>query len=57
MAITVIVGLTSSTLLTLVVIPLLYFQFIGERRRTLPAAAPTADVASARPEPEALPVR
>ncbi len=36
MAITVIVGLTSSTLLTLVVIPLLYFQFGGRRRQVIP---------------------
>ncbi len=51
MAITVIVGLTSSTLLTLVVIPLLYFQFIGDRRNALPqTGAGTAH--SAQPDPE-----
>jgi HAE1 family hydrophobic/amphiphilic exporter-1 len=52
MAITVIVGLTSSTLLTLVVIPLLYFQFIGERRNALPpTSAGPAPVPHADPEP------
>jgi HAE1 family hydrophobic/amphiphilic exporter-1 len=52
MAITVIVGLSSSTLLTLVVIPLLYFQFIGERRNALPpASAGPAPVPHADPEP------
>ncbi len=48
MAVTVIVGLTSSTLLTLVVIPLLYFQFVGERRQVAPSTPAPA------PEPEPL---
>jgi HAE1 family hydrophobic/amphiphilic exporter-1 len=59
MAITVIVGLTSSTLLTLVVIPTLYYQFSGKRGisriepevRSVNADQPPA--ADAWPEPVA----
>jgi multidrug efflux pump subunit AcrB len=46
MAITVIVGLTSSTLLTLVVIPTLYYLFPGKRGPTAIAADPEAISAS-----------
>jgi hydrophobic/amphiphilic exporter-1 (mainly G- bacteria), HAE1 family len=48
MAITVIVGLSSATLLTLIVIPTLYYQFTSNR--SLNAAAPN----SPQPEPEPL---
>jgi HAE1 family hydrophobic/amphiphilic exporter-1 len=41
MAVTVIVGLATSTLLTLVVVPVLYFQFGGDRASR--AEAPAAD--------------
>ena len=42
MAITVIVGLSASTLLTLVVIPTLYYMFPGSRGITSIEAAATA---------------
>jgi multidrug efflux pump subunit AcrB len=43
MAITVIVGLTTSTLLTLVVIPTLYFQFPGKRSAPVLASSPVPE--------------
>lgn len=49
MAITVIVGLTTATVLTLIVIPTLYFQFTSDRPMTRPGES---DVTSeAQPEP------
>jgi multidrug efflux pump subunit AcrB len=54
MAITVIVGLSVSTLLTLVVIPTLYYQFPGKRGPTsIEAAVAAADDAGAQPAPVA----
>lgn len=57
MAITVIVGLTSSTILTLVVIPTLYYQFAGKRGPTRIAATTVATepvpAAAVQPEPVA----
>jgi hypothetical protein len=50
MAITVIVGLSAATVLTLVVIPTLYYQFTSNR----PLVNPSAD--SPRPEPQPAPV-
>jgi Cu/Ag efflux pump CusA len=47
MAITVIVGLSTATVLTLVVIPTLYYQFTG---KDAAAVSPTAD------EPQAAPI-
>lgn len=57
MAITVIVGLTSSTILTLVVIPTLYYQFAGKRGLTKIAAedeAPAAADEQDEPEPATM---
>ena len=47
MAITVIVGLSTATLLTLVVIPTLYYQFTSNR----PVVTPGADEPAVEPEP------
>jgi multidrug efflux pump subunit AcrB len=52
MAITVIVGLSAATLLTLVVIPTLYYQFTSNRALATPGSA--AD--DATPEPAAQPM-
>jgi multidrug efflux pump subunit AcrB len=51
MAITVIVGLSSATLLTLVVIPTLYYQFTSNKPLVTPGA--TEPEAEAQPEPAA----
>jgi hydrophobic/amphiphilic exporter-1 (mainly G- bacteria), HAE1 family len=48
MAITVVVGLSVSTLRTLIVIPTLYHQFGGKRGTTGPAAPAPAAAAEAR---------
>jgi HAE1 family hydrophobic/amphiphilic exporter-1 len=53
MAITVIVGLSVSTLLTLVVIPTLYFMFPGRRGITSIEAAATAAAERATSAPVA----
>jgi HAE1 family hydrophobic/amphiphilic exporter-1 len=50
MAITVIVGLTAATVLTLVVIPTLYFQFTSDRPLTAPPPT-NVDEAPGKPEP------
>jgi HAE1 family hydrophobic/amphiphilic exporter-1 len=52
MAITVIVGLSTATLLTLVVIPTLYYQFTSNKV----VATPGADEPDAQPESEPAPV-
>jgi hydrophobic/amphiphilic exporter-1 (mainly G- bacteria), HAE1 family len=49
MAITVIVGLSAATLLTLVVIPTLYYQFTSSRSVALPP--PHTDDTESKPEP------
>jgi HAE1 family hydrophobic/amphiphilic exporter-1 len=53
MAITVIVGLSTSTLLTLIVIPTLYYQFGGKRR---PAAGRVVLPQQSAPVPELTPM-
>jgi multidrug efflux pump subunit AcrB len=53
MAITVIVGLSSSTVLTLIVIPTLYYQFAGRRGPTRIASVVEPDV-SVEPEPQPM---
>ena len=52
MAITVIVGLSTATVLTLVVIPTLYFQFTSNRSMVEPGAA--EQTAGGQPAPEPL---
>jgi HAE1 family hydrophobic/amphiphilic exporter-1 len=57
MAITVIVGLTSSTILTLVVIPTLYYQFSGRRGPvSIDPESETADDVGSQPQPEPAPM-
>jgi HAE1 family hydrophobic/amphiphilic exporter-1 len=51
MAITVIVGLSAATVLTLVVIPTLYFQFTSNRSMVEPGADQSADAGQPEPEP------
>jgi HAE1 family hydrophobic/amphiphilic exporter-1 len=50
MAITVIVGLSTATLLTLVVIPTLYYQFTSNKALSTPGEAASA------PEPQPAPI-
>jgi Cu/Ag efflux pump CusA len=54
MAITVIVGLSSATLLTLVVIPTLYLQFTSNR--PLKVAGTDGEEPAAAPEPQTEPL-
>ena len=51
MAITVIVGLSTATILTLVVIPTLYYQFTSNRPLVTPGADEPAPEAEPQPEP------
>ncbi len=51
MAITVIVGLTTATVLTLVVIPTLYFQFTSDRVPATPGASDSAPQKQPEPAP------
>jgi multidrug efflux pump subunit AcrB len=51
MAITVIVGLSAATVLTLVVIPTLYFQFTSNRSMVEPGTDQSADAGQPEPEP------
>lgn len=53
MAITVIVGLSAATILTLVVIPTLYFQFTSNRNVVTPGAS-AADTTSVAPQLEPM---
>lgn len=51
MAITVIVGLTTATVLTLIVIPTLYFQFTSNRVPSIPGASDSAPEKQPEPAP------
>ncbi len=53
MAITVIVGLSTATILTLVVIPTLYYQFTSNRPLVTPGSTAPETVAQAEPQPMA----
>jgi hypothetical protein len=52
MAITVIVGLSAATVLTLVVIPTLYYQFTSNKSLVKPGAEEAG--ADAEPEPQPM---
>jgi hypothetical protein len=51
MAITVIVGLSAATILTLVVIPTLYYQFTSSRPLVVPGQNESAPQSHPAPEP------
>jgi multidrug efflux pump subunit AcrB len=54
MAITVIVGLSAATILTLVVIPTLYYQFTSNKSLVTPGAEATMSERSGEPEPQPM---
>jgi HAE1 family hydrophobic/amphiphilic exporter-1 len=56
MAITVIVGLSTATILTLVVIPTLYYQFTSNKAYVIPGAGAPEVVEEAAGEPEPQPM-
>src|SRR5688572_29636039 len=56
MAITVIVGLSAATILTLVVIPTLYYQFTSNKAYVIPGAGEPDATAGSAAEPEPQPM-
>ena len=55
MAITVIVGLSTATVLTLIVIPTLYYQFTSNKPLVIPVSAePVVGDAGREPEPQPM---